>query len=477
MNIQPQNSLLHIGLCMWENEVQDYLPVGTLFYDNNPGQRLGFVGFAYDRTYVREGWPAVDPAHLNPQVNDGRFVGKHRDGRLPHYFASFLPGEFGQQLLNEVDQRWEGLTEAKKLYVMTLAHGDFGAPQLNSQNDQYNEPIRDLSDLNRLVTAIREFQRGERSSPLTRELQGALCSLRGPKPKVDYEYEKDSIARRYVAKLNTTGYFNDARVAVALADMEKNSGIRTCDNRVVALECGEEVLFSHNYSRTEAFDQNDAGDKYRLILKYNRISFKTLLAEDPVLGNTQRPSYKHLVYTINKYSADAVTDREELYRRAVFTAATNHTSNGLDNLEMYDSGRGRWRLSPSFHNLPNPLSDTQFETSFGDTIMTGNLLRLNEQFLTSLGAHFGFDALHAQALAFPVTESLTHMESVMAKHDLSTNDRNTLRECVKTRAVTDLHSRLTNNTQVQQRAMQISNAKTAVDLETNAISLIRGPSR
>ncbi len=455
MTMESKTKNLIVRLSMWENEVQDYLSVGTLIYCNDHRQQIGLVGFCYDRIYVQEGWPAIDPAHLDPQVNEGRFAGNHGNGRLPPYFAAFLPGEFGQQLLSEVDHRWEALSEAEQLYVMTLAHGDFGAPQLNPQHDQHNEPIRSITELNHLVQAIREFQSGKRSIPITRELQGALCSLRGPKPKVDFERAEDGIARRYVAKLNTTGYYNDARVTITMGDLERGAGIHTCDNHVVPLECGEEVLFSHNYARTQTFGRHPDGEKYRLILKYNRVSFKTLLAEDPILNNTQRPTYKHIVYAINKYSADPVTDKEELFRRAVFTAATNHTANGLDNLEMYDQGRGRWRLSPSFHNLPNPFRDTEFDISFSAPMITGHLLRLNESFLSTLGTQFGIDPLRAQALALPVVESLESLESMMEKHNLSASDRDTLRECVNIEQIQQLHQRLSDNQLVAQQAAQI----------------------
>jgi len=443
------NRKIFIRLSMWENEIQHYLPVGTLIFDNDPSHRQGFVGFVYDSEYIRDKWPAVDPAHLDPQVDCGQFATNSRNGAIPHYFSGFLPGEFGQQLLSSVDKRWEGFSEAAKLYTMTLAHGDFGAPQLNAQNDQHNAPIRKLEELSQLVQAIREFQRGERPSPSTKELQGALCSFRGPKPKVDYEDVKDGIAQRFVAKLNTTGYYNDARVATTFTSLEKNAGIETCANRVVRLECGEEVLFSYNYARAESFAKHKDGERYRLILKYNRISFKTLLADDPVLGNTQRPDYTHIVHAIDKYSADPVSDKEELFRRAVFSVSTNHTSNGLENMEMYDQGKGTWRLCPSFHNLPNPMSDTQFDVGFGEGIMTGNLLRLDERFLISLGSKMGIDATQSLALSYSVTSALDNLERTMSIHDLSANDRNTVRECIKINAVSTLNDRLSKDEKVQ----------------------------
>jgi len=454
MNQNEISRTLLIRLSMWENTTQSYLPVGSVIYDNKSSQRLGFVGFIYDKSYIQKHWPAVDPAHLDPELNNGRYIVKQAGGRVPHYFSSFLPGEFGQQLLSEVDQRWDSLSEAEKLYVMTQAHGDFGAPQLNPQEDQYNDPIKNLEDLSQLVQAIREFQKGERASFITREIQGALCSFHGPKPKVDYEEVRDGVAHRFVAKLNTTGYYNDARVAAVFTSVEKNATIDACENRVVPLDCGEEVLFSYNYARTEDYKQHEDGEKYRLILKYNRISFKTLLADDPIIDNTERPSYKHIVYAIDKYSTDPVSDKEELFRRSVLSAATNHTSNGLDNMEMYDKGLGNWRLSPSYHNLPNPMTDTQFELGFGNGIMTGNLLKLDERFVQNLGAQMGFDVTKSLALSFPVMNALVKLENTMSIHELSENDKSTMRECIKVNDIHNLYESISNNDTVQDAILE-----------------------
>jgi len=451
-----------IRLSMWDNDIQNYLPVGHVIYDNNSRQRLGFVGFKYDSSYVQGKYPAIDPAHLLPQRDNGCYIVKERDGRVPHYFASFLPGEFGQQLLSEVDGKWDKLTQAEKLYVMTHAHGDFGAPQLNPQLNQHNEPIGNLDDLSRLVKAIREFQRGERKSFITREIQGALCSFHGRKPKVDYLEESNGIRHRFVAKLNTSGCYNDARVAAAFTTLEKNAAISACDSRVVPLQCGEEVLFSYNYSRKEELEDNHSDLNGRTILKYNRISFKVLLADDPNLDNTKRASYKHLCYAINKYSADPISDREELYRRAVLSAATNHTSNGLDNLEMYDTGGGKWRLSPSFQNLPNPYTDAEFEVGFSDGLMTGNMLRFDESFLKNLGEQMGFSEINSLALAFPVINSLSDIDKVMDMHQVSGVDQQTISECVKTTQINALHSSLSQNSQVQQ---EINKSQNSFDVE------------
>jgi len=425
---------------MWDNQVQEYLPVGTLFLDRE--KRLGFVGFIYDRDYVKNGLPAIDPAHLDPQKRDGRYVCRFENGRLPHYFSSFLPGEFSQHLLVDVDSLWTRLSEAEKLYVMTLAHGDFGAPQLNPQNKQYNDAIQDMSTLNKLITAIRHFQQGDAPNPITEELYGALCSFHGTKPKIDYREIKGDVSRRFVVKLNTTDHFNDARVSAVMQKIEDAAGIETCDTRLVKLDNGEDVLFSYNYAHSDMYKKFDDGDSEHIIMKYNRVSFRVLLAEDPILDNTQRPSYCHIVHAIEKYSSDPETDKQELYRRAVFSASVNHTANGLDNMEMYDTGGGKWRLSPSFNNLPNPISSTEYDVSFTDTASTHQLLDMNELFLEQLGKEFGFNAIRSKSLALPVLTAVSNIQNVMTYYDLSENDSKSVAKCIKIDEVNKLKSNI-----------------------------------
>ena len=465
---------LFIRLSMWINELQDYIPVGTVIHDNNPSasHRIGFSGFTYDRSYIDKKYPAIDPAHLDPQKDGGKFTTKSLNGKVLDYFSEFLPGEFSQSLLVNIDQRWRHLSEGEKLYIMTIAHGDFGAAQLNPQYDQFNDPIGDLDKLNELVQAIRDFQLNGLLSPVTKELQGALCSFKGTKPKIDYVVEHEGLAQRFVTKLNTSKYYNDARVANLFTSLEMNAGLNVCKNYVVKLDCGEDVLFSKNYTRSERFNQND---DLRILYKYNRISFKTLLADDPFLNNTQRPTYKHIAHAIDKYSDDPITDKEELFRRAIMSAATNHTSNGLDNLEMYDKGMGKWRLSPSFHNLPNPMTDTQFDVSFNDSLMTGNLLRLDESFVEELGKQLNILPTKSMALAFCVTSSLINIEKNMGVHELSIQDRDTIRNCIKLNDVSLLHKKFENNENVQKIMTSTLNLFSSDSHHTTDFQTQRGP--
>lgn len=442
---------------MWQNNLQQYIPVGTLIYD--VAQRSGFVGFSYDKSYLDKGLPSIDPAHLIPdQYNQGKYVVKEQSGNLPHYFTSFLPGEFGQRLISEVNQKWDSLSPAERLYVTSLTHGDFGAPQLNPQHVQQNGVIKNINDLNILVRSIREFQGQEIRSILSPHLQASLCSSIGAKPKIEFQSLNGKKMERFIVKLNSANPFNDARVSVALTKLEQLAGISVCNNHSISLDCGEEALFSSNYSRTESHSSEDSNNPIT-ILKYNRISFKILLADDPILDNTERPLYSHLVHAINKYSCDPESDKKELFRRSIFSASINHTSNGLENMEMYDTGGGNWRLSPSFQNLPNPLKDAYFDTAFSSRMNTSNLFELDEIFIATLGTNFGYTPLQANIIAQPVVNSLAQFisKNQSAGIQLTDLDRKSLLKCIKSTELIKLDQVLLKNTKVMD---QVNNIET-----------------
>lgn len=446
---------LFVRLSMWDNATQNYYPVGTLLYDKNPLQRDGFVGFSYDRDYLTLKLPSVDPAHLQTDKDDGRFVCKRGKGKVHHYFTSFLPGEFGQKLLNDIDERWEKFSEAERLYAISFTNGDFGAPQINPHFKEDGKPVRGEDELNLVVESILKYMRGEKGPVIAKEFHGAICTFSGIKPKVDYQSPRHEDSR-FVAKINTSRFFNDAKIANVLTAVEVNANIDTCNDLVVSLECGTDVLLSSNYTRKIENSQENNGAGGPMIYKYNRLSFKTLLADSDILKHTEKPNYSHLVRAIKRYSCNQVADLEELFKRAIFSAAVNHTSNGLENYEMYDTGGGKWRLSPSFHNLPLPEKNTEFAVSFFDSAVSGQTLSINERFIIRLGTDFDLQPAEAMANAYVVLSAVNGAERIMDMKALDDNDKFYLSECIH-RDVAETVKSLSSNPQVVNHLASKSN--------------------
>lgn len=413
-------SKLHVQVAAWNNYEQGYESVGTVIYDNDPNHRLGFTGFVYDRDYIAKGGAALDPVNLKTTENEGRFVFS-MDGKLPSYFAEFLPGTVTDQLIAKQDSRWQGLNQAEKLFLLTEINGDFGAIQLNSHLDQFDRPIDRLGDLKAIVDVIKDFQ-ADRSTPtLSKEALRTLTAFGGTGPKVDFELTQNGKAERYVVKLNATSESNDAVVSQFMGSLQSSAGINRVPSNRAELPGGDDVLLSKNYARGHG-PSIDA-DSPASVLRHNTVSLATLLSQSSHLGNADVPTYMHAAKVIKEVSADPKADLEELMRRAVFSALTSHTSNGLDNIEMYDVGGGNWRLGPSFNNLPSMSPVAPFELSFTGLKDTVNFLKVDAAMVAELGNAIGLDEGLALRIAQPVAATLAHVNAEMNNFDVPAREQ------------------------------------------------------
>lgn len=443
-----KNESLFVLVYTWQNDIQDYVYAGNLIFGISGETEFATTTFHYDKDYVSQGFGALDPANLNPEKED-IFVCKRPSGQLFGYFSNLLPGQFGNQLLTDIEPLWPTWNEIQKLHVLAEAHGDFGAIHINPHNDQAGQVIGSIEKLNEVVEKIRAFQQGKVRSVLTPELQGALCSLGGSKPKVDFVVKTEDRVQRYVVKLNCSGCYNDARVSALLSESQKSARITVCPRKAQPLPCGEEVLICTNYSRKrlESDEKNDAK-----IIRYNRVSFRTLLENDPILGVSEHPKLNHMIHVIDRFSADPMADKAELFRRTIFSVGTNHTANGLDNMEMYDTGRGRWRLSPSYNNLPNPDKGTNFQVGIESAASCTSLVKFDERWISMLGGEFGFTPIESLGLAYPVVQSLEALPIRIEKSNLVAPDQSVLKNVIPSEQIGQLLAKINNTPGILEEA-------------------------
>lgn len=446
-------SKLHIQVASWNNAEQDYVPVGTVIYDNDPLHRLGFTGFVYDRDYIANGGPALDPVNLKTSENDGRFVFS-MDGKLPSYFEQFLPGAFVEQLIAKQDPRWNSLNPAEKLFLLTEINGDFGAIQLNAHLDQFDNPIDRLDDLKALVGVIKDFQAGRSTPTLDNSQLRNLATFSGHTPKLDFEVAQEGSPRRYVVKLNSTATSNDALVSEVMSALQRKAGIDCVSSSRTELPGGDDVLLSQNYTRgvgSDVIGADSAGKTY----SYNRVSLATLLSNSSTLGNTDIPTYRHAAEVIREVSASPKEDVEELFRRGVFSALTSHTSNGLDNIEMYDTGGGNWRLAPAFNNLPSLSPVAAFEMSFSGLKDTVNYLRTDTTMVSWLGQSMGLTEGEALKAALPVASALTEIGSTLAAHHVPVREHARIASAIDADAALKLRVEIAKTPSYQAEAQKV----------------------
>lgn len=413
---------------MWQNDLQDYRNVGELFYDPEYANNKGGTSFIYDESYIREKRNELDPKHIPITVPTGIYALPTGGGALPHYFQQFLPGEFAEQLLIDAVPNWNDKSQFEKLSSVAEIYGDFHALAISNYQSQINNDISSFETLVQTAQALQSYIKSDTKPKVNLEMLAALSNSSGVRPKLDY-YDNTE-RKRYIVKLNNTPYCNDARVSTFLTDLQTAAGINSARSHVRSDEAGLDLLFQDNFSNIK-----DTSQELAVITKHNQVSFKVLLTNSKQASFRQHFTYKDIASAIKEYSAKPEEDLNELYRRAYFSASTNNTSNGLDNISMIDSGTNEWRLAPSYCNLPNPFFNTNFDIAFDDSLRSRNLFNVDDKFALRLADDMGLDSDTGMTLAKEVSTVIENAADFVKNHNLSKDDLSLLSDVLGSDAI------------------------------------------
>jgi len=349
-----------ITVFRWDNRGQKHEYAGTLSVGRRRDRAM-VVGFIYDRGYIRSGGPALDPANLKTGVNGGMHLAPGLRGALPHYFSSLLPRSFYCQIMSSMEPRWYEMSDAEKLLKAVTLNSDYGAIHLNAHLAQPEPFANTLDDLDTIVSDIRRLQMTGGSLKPLRSHATTLSRMPGDMAKFAANLvDEDGVKRRYIVRVSGLDELDEPLVCQALHETAVEAGIKSTPTRALLTPKGHLVELSQDY--THGVDPGRTPGHLTRMLRYNRVSVQTLLANDPAVDLSSGPRFEHVIHAINRYSADAASDVIEYFKRSVMDLATCNTSNGLDNIEFYDVGRGEWRLAPSYRRLPALTSRASFQT-------------------------------------------------------------------------------------------------------------------
>lgn len=299
--------------------------------------------FQYAPSYVRAGltW-SIDPVGL-PFIPGERFLARRYRG-LHDALRDASPDAWGQAVLRKEHQFAEGTPPAR---FLRIASNDerWGALAVGSSKVASVYELRKsrLAELEALSRELRAMAEGR--PPVAVRLRRRLvhtASLGGARPKATV---RDEAGRVWLVK---------PRLASDVADVPR---LEHAAHRWGALS-------GLNFARTELHSGDEASAVR--VLRFDRegehrlmcVSAATLLQTEysgggP--GESSRWSYPRLAEELQRIGAP-LGDRIELFGRMVFNAVCGNDDDHVrNNAVVYRHDEKRWRLSPAFDVVPNPV--------------------------------------------------------------------------------------------------------------------------
>ncbi|WP_051701717.1 type II toxin-antitoxin system HipA family toxin [Mycetocola saprophilus] len=175
-------------------------------------------------------------------------------------------------------------------------------------------------------------------------LAAGTGSLGGARPKASVRGEND---RLMIAKFPHREDDWDVMAWEATAlELAEAAGVRVATHRLIRID-GRHLLL------LDRFDRSDEGHRI------GYMSAMTLLEH----RDGESADYVEIAEMLTEISAEALTDRRQLFLRAAVNVGLNNTDDHLRNHGFLRKSRG-WVLSPAFDINPNPNS-SQRQTAIG----------------------------------------------------------------------------------------------------------------
>lgn len=153
----------------------------------------------------------------------------------------------------------------------------------------------------------------------------------------------------WIAKFPQRGdRWSNAPVEAGMLSLAGRCGIRVPPTRVEHVG-SEAVLLVKRFDRERVADDGD-GPAY---LRHRMVSALTVLDAEESPTDRAGWSYVLLSDELQRWSAGARHDREELFRRVAFNALISNVDDHPRNHAFIAPGR-EWRLAPAYDLTPNP---------------------------------------------------------------------------------------------------------------------------
>ena len=316
------------------------------FTTTGDGRAPGVGKFVYGRRYrSRADAVAIDPYNLPLSSSTaetteyGGIFGALRDASPDAWGRRLIEADVGRPDLSEVDY----LLNAGQEHVGALTFGQRAEPP---------PPVRLFNrvvDLGELLGAAHAILTQTAEAP--HSLDGALARLlEAPGTTMGGARPKSVIAdegRLWLAKFpHPSDRWNAAPVEAGMLRLARRCRIPTPDARVISAG-GRSILLVDRFDRNQLTE--DGGDYIRRRV----LSAATVLRTDDGGTDRNRWSYLDLADELQRYSANPITDKVDLFRRMVFNALVSNTDDHPRNHALV-ARTAEFRLAPAYDLTPAP---------------------------------------------------------------------------------------------------------------------------
>lgn len=344
-----------------------FIPAGVITFNTD----LGYSGFSYFESYIKNDYPPLNPATLNwRDGNQRHFVVNHTHNKqmLDRTFWELLPNEndWGNQVLVSRFPEYATMNNAQKLYF--LGSRTVGGLSSFVKDSQPEESINSFDWLDKIREESVSLYLNNLDKISYIKAVNPLTSYGGVRPKCMFQ---DDSGDFWIAKFNVPNDPYDMAIAEhTVLEMSRDMGLKVADSKVLQLPSGENVFLSKRFDRVQ-------NEKFHSLSLYSLAPGADIAARNPFAPGNPASFIQTL---IRRYSDFESMDSLNIVTKMLLDIAVNNTDNHLRNLRVILNKNNKWELSPIFDVVPNPYSQNHTYNPAGLPL---NQLYLNNPLLAS----------------------------------------------------------------------------------------------
>jgi hypothetical protein len=327
-----------IHVTRWDNEFKTFVDVGLLCESDGLEKPFPAVSFTYTDGYLDKYAPLYPKKLLRPDastlINDADY-----NATLPKAFTPYLPSNTMKNALSSMIEHFDDMTPFQQLKAVTNIKGDFGAVQLNYDNEtQFNALPHNIEKASHLLDIMNRQDYGSLSMSDVNAVYD--YDTHNPSVRMVRWNSDDSYSIATVSKAES---LTKAKQSLMLQGVMEAAGVDVLD---VSIATHEGLHYIVQYDPQERITRNSAD---------------TVIADaihlHPLMSTT-----KHISDETNLCAAEVSNlcksiggnkSAKEIFTRSVVSQVLNQRDFNIDQVK-FKSAEGKWKLSPQ---LVNPITE------------------------------------------------------------------------------------------------------------------------